>query len=322
MGLILDGNFRPCPFLRGAHLQTIWAAKCRKKPILKDVEWEQLELPDGDFLELVWNRNPDRPTVAILSGLEGSFQKSTYLQCLMETLRFNNMQGVLIHFRGCGREINRLPKSYHAGDTSDVDFALQHITEKSSSFPTAIIGYSLGGNVLLRWLALTQPTLLKTAIAISVPFDLAASSHHLSQGFSRHYQRYLLKSMQLKFLKKTKLLGSFLPIKDINALNSFRLFDDAVTAPLHGFSGVDDYYKKASCLNILPEVRTKTLIIHALDDPFLPSEALPSRKKISKSTTIELSTHGGHVGFIGATKFGRLDYWLEDRIVSHIESVL
>ena len=110
--------------------------------------------------------------------------------------------------------------------------------------------------------------------------------------------------------------------KDINSLKSFRLFDDAITAPLHGFSGVEDYYRKTSCIDILPEIDTNTLIIHALDDPFLPPEAVPSIDRLSDSTTLELSNHGGHVGFVGALKNGNLHYWLEDRITSHIHSIL
>ena len=322
MGLISRSDFTPFFLLRGPHLQTIWAAKLRRKPVLNGIEWEQVELDDGDFLELVWMKNPNRPTVVILPGLEGNFDTSTYIECLMAALHRQNLQGVLVHSRGCGREINRLPRSYHAGDIDDLDFAIQFIGKKISSFPIAIVGYSLGGNILLRWLGLKEPKSLKTAVAISVPFDLAASSDHLSQGFSKHYQSYLLKSMQLKFLKKTSRLGSFLPIKNVNALKSFRLFDDAITAPLHGFSGVEEYYKKTSCLDILPEINTNTLIIHALDDPFLPSEAVPSKDKLSDSTTLEISDHGGHVGFVGTSKSGCLHYWLEDRITRHIQSVL
>ncbi len=322
MGRILRSDFTPFFLLRGPHLQTIWAAKFRRKPVLKSIEWEQLELDDGDFLELVWMKNPNRPTVVVLPGLEGNFHRSTYIACIMATLQRQNLQGVLVHSRGCGRKINRLPRSYHAGDIDDLEFAIQFISKKITSFPIAVVGYSLGGNILLRWLALKKPNLLKTAIAVSVPFDLAASSNHLSRGFSRHYQSYLLRSMQLKFLKKTRLLGHFLPIKNVNSLKSFRLFDDAITAPLHGFSGVDDYYKKTSCLNILPEINTNTLIIHALDDPFLPPEAVPSEEKLSEPTTLELSDHGGHVGFVGTLKNGNLHYWLEDRITSHIHSFL
>ena len=322
MGLISKSDFAPFFLLRGAHLQTIWAAKFRRKPVTKDIEWEQLELDDGDFLELVWMKNPNRPTVVILPGLEGNFYTSTYVACLMRTLYHQNLQGVLVHSRGCGRKVNRLPRSYHAGDIDDLESAIQFISKKISEFPVAIVGYSLGGNVLLRWLGLTQPNLLQTAVAVSVPFDLSASSDYLSRGFSRCYQKYLLRSMRLKFLEKTKVLGSFLPIKDINSLKSFRHYDDAITAPLHGFSGVEDYYRKTSCIDILPEIDTNTLIIHALDDPFLPPEAVPSIDRLSDSTTLELSNHGGHVGFVGALKNGNLHYWLEDRITSHIHSIL
>ena len=322
MGLISRSDFTPFFLLRGPHLQTIWAAKFRRKPVSEDIQWEQLELDDGDFLELVWMKNPNRPTVVVLPGLEGNFYTSTYIECLMRTLHHHNLQGVLVHSRGCGRKINRLPRSYHAGDIEDLEAAVQFIGEKISAFPVAIVGYSLGGNVLLRWLGLKKPMSLKTAVAVSVPFDLAASSDYLSRGFSRHYQSYLLRSMRLKFLKKTKVLGPFLPIKNIDSLKSFRLFDDAITAPLHGFSGVEEYYRKTSCLDILQEIDTNTLIIHALDDPFLPPEAVPSKDKLSDSTTLEISDHGGHVGFVGALQNGNLHYWLEDRITSHIHSVL
>ncbi len=322
MGTIKNSNFNAFPLLKSPHAQTIWASKIRKATQIEGAAWERIELPDGDFLDTVWTKNACDPTVAILHGLEGNYNTSAYIKCLMAKLEASGMQAVLVHFRGCGRELNRLQRSYHAGDTNDIQFVMRYILSKKPLAPLAIVGYSLGGNVCLKWLAENNPTYIKTAVAISVPFDLSASASKLNHGISKYYQRYLLRSMQYKFNRKVKTFGSFLPIKNPYALNTFRQFDDLITAPLHGFSGVDEYYRESSCLSYLPDINIKTLIIHSLDDPFLPLEAIPNRTLLSESTTLEISKRGGHVGFIGTGKYNSIRYWLENRITSHLESFL
>ena len=290
MGIVKKSTFEPFPLLKNPHLQTLWASKIRKTTKIENEKWERIELPDGDFLDTVWTKNVAEPTVAILHGLEGNYNTSPYIKSLMAKLEARGIQAILIHFRGCGRELNRLQRSYHAGDTNDIQFAIQHIKNKKPSAPLAIIGYSLGGNVCLKWLGEKRPTSIKTAVAISVPFDLSACASKLNRGISKCYQRYLLKSMQTKFNQKVKKFGSFLPIKNSCVLNTFREFDDMITAPLHGFSGATEYYKESSCLSYLPSINTTTLIIHSLDDPFLPlGIAAVNTQKLELSTGIAIA---------------------------------
>ena len=312
-------DYAPASWLPGPHLPTLWAALCRALPALS-VEFERIELADGDFLDLAWTSDNGGPIVLILHGLEGS-HRSSYARAMLAALAGAGYRGVLMHFRGCSGSPNRLPRSYHSGDTADAATVVDLITRRSGRPPFAMIGYSLGGNVLLKWLGETGTTCpLTTAVAVSVPFDLAACADRLAQGASRLYQWYLVRSMQARFTAKFGAHGNPLGIADITALDSFWRFDDAVTAPLHGFRDVHDYYARASCRQFLHGVAIDTLILHAEDDPFVPASAIPRAEQLARSITLELAAHGGHVGFVTGRVPGFTNYWLEARIIAHLDS--
>jgi hypothetical protein len=241
---------------------------------------------------------------------------------MLAALHGAGYRGVLMHFRGCSGEPNRLPRSYHSGETGDAATVVAHITARSARAPFAAIGYSLGGNVLLKWLGETgSATPLTTAVAVSVPFDLAACADRLAQGASRLYQWHLVRSMQARFKAKFGERDYPLGIAKVEALNSFWRFDDAVTAPLHGFRDVHDYYARASCRQFLAGIAVPTLILHAEDDPFVPAHAIPNAAELSATVSLELAARGGHVGFITGAVPGRARYWLEPRIIAHLDAM-
>lgn len=311
-------GFKPARWLPGPHLPTLWAALCRpvQAPALCH---ERLELADGDFLDLASTPDNGGPLVLLLHGLEGS-HRSSYARAMLAALHAAGYRGVLMHFRGCSGEPNRLPRSYHSGDTGDAASVVAHLRARHGAPPFAAIGYSLGGNVLLKWLGeCGADAPFTTAVAVSVPFDLAACADRLAQGASRLYQWHLVRSMQARFTAKFGKGANPLDITDIRALDSFWRFDDAVTAPLHGFRDVHDYYARASCRPWLARIAIPTLIVHAEDDPFVPAHAIPRAAELAPEVSLELSASGGHVGFVAGAVPGFARYWLEERIVAHLD---
>lgn len=310
-------SFQPAVILKNPHLQTIWAAKVRR-PAQLNTYSEQIELPDGDFLDLEWSPKNRKGPILLLHGLEGGIG-SNYVQGIMKALDKEGYQSVLLQFRGCSGKPNRLARSYHAGETGDLSYIATLLRERFKKNLTAIVGFSLGANVMLKWLGESnRDHISNTAIAVSPPFDLSASADFLSTGFSQIYQHSLVAAMKKKY--RGKFLGqpSSLSDKCLSKLTSFRDFDNLITAPLHGFKGVEEYYTQSSCRQYLKDNLTSTLILHSKDDPFLPISAIPEAPELGPKTTMELSENGGHIGFISRGKNGNLAYWLESRILSHL----
>ena len=319
--MITTSTFRPAWWLPGPHLQTLYPTLFRSRTY-PALQRERLELADGDFIDLDWAGDDGRPVVLVLHGLEGSLQ-SHYAGGILRALTASGYRAVLMYFRGCSGEPNRLPRSYHSGETGDLATVVRHIRKRLPSTPLAAIGYSLGGNVLLKWLGETgSDNGLATAIAVSVPFDLDQAARKLERGLSRIYQRHLLQKLRRSVAAKTRRLATPRPAEPLADLKTFRQFDDAITAPLHGFRDVDDYYSRCSSHGFLRDVTTPTLILHSQDDPFLPSAAIPDAAMLSPATTLELTSAGGHVGFIAGNTPFRPRYWLETRICRHLREHL
>ena len=313
---IVDSPFRPAWWLRGHHAQTLWPALFRHRPRI-DIEWEGLELPDGDFLDLAWSGPRGGDIVLFMHGLQGSI-RSHYATGIMRALNRRGLRVCLMHFRGCGRETNRLPISYHSGKTDDPQAVIEHIQQRYGRAVFAAIGVSLGGNVLLKWLGEQgAASALTRAAAISVPFRLGDAAKRLEHGGSRLYQRHLVGSLQRAYRHKFARMPSPLSI-DVDELDTFRLFDDRVTAALHGFDGVDDYYTRCSSRQFVPAIRVPTLILHALDDPFMFPDSPPGADELPDCVMLELPTAGGHVGFIGGAWPGIATYYAERRIAAWI----
>jgi hypothetical protein len=313
--------FKPAWWLRNSHTQTLWPYLFQKK-FRFHLERERLELPDGDFIDLCWTDQRSDTIVMIIHGLEGSID-SHYSRRIIPALYKHGWQVVFMHFRGCSGEHNRLARSYHSGDTGDIEFLIDTLQRRFPGTNLFAVGYSLGGNALLKYLGEAPGRQqLKGAVAVSVPFDLAKGAMRLAIGFSRMYQRHLLQRLQGKIIDKFTGKQAPVPLGKISNLNTFMRFDDAVTAPLHGFKDVHDYYSRSSSRQFLKNISVPTLIIHAYDDPFLTPDAIPGADELSGQIRLELSKHGGHVGFVSGNIPFRPVYWLEQRIPEFIRELI
>ncbi len=223
-----------------------------------------------------------------------------------------------MHFRGCAKEQNLLARSYHSGETQDALEFLEHLHRTYPRAKLSAVGYSLGANMLLKLVGeMGKNSLLSKAVAVSAPMELEACASYINHGFSRFYQSLLVKelnkSLAMKYAKHPmqSLIG--LEKKEVYKLKSFWEFDAAYTAPIHGFTSAKDYYAKSSAKQFLQKISITTLIIHALDDPFMPASILPQQEEVPKNVSLEISENGGHVGFVGGSLF-KPEYWLEKRI--------
>lgn len=297
-------------WLPDGHTQTLWAALCRRVPPVV-ARRERIELPDGDFVDLAHLGADAAPAVLVLHGLEGDLQ-SPYARALMHAIAARGWHGVLLHFRGCSGEPNRLPRHYHSGDTGDLAHVLALLRRRAPAL--AVVGYSLGGNVLLKYLGERGADAdVAAACAVSVPFDLALAADTLNRGFARIYQRRLVTSLQAKARRKFARIAAPIELTELARWRDFRSFDERVTAPLHGFASADDYYARSSSRPFLRDIAVPTLIVHAEDDPFLDPRGIPSAPELGAPVMLELVERGGHVGFV-ATEDG----WLERRITDFV----
>lgn len=326
--MITTSHYRPAAKLGHHHLQTLLPTLLHAGSRFTG-RYQELALPDGDFVDLAWNRIPEsddnRPIVVIFHGLEGSAH-SPYAQDIMRSIHERGWHGVVMHFRGCSGRSNRLPRSYHSGETGDARYLLQWLRKHYPQAPLAAIGYSLGGNMLLKLQAeLGEDSPLSAAASVCAPLCLDQCADRIRQGFSRIYQHHLLKRMKRKLLNKYPLhdYEALIGLKknDVHKLNDFWTFDDAYTAPIHGFKNVHDYYARSSARQYLGLITKPALLIHALDDPFLTPGILPEQPELAPDTELELSRHGGHVGFISGTLF-RPEFWLAGRLRDYLADYL
>jgi predicted alpha/beta-fold hydrolase len=309
-------TYRAPAWLPGGHAQTIWPLLI--KGPLPPYRRQRWETPDGDFVDLDWvDGEPGAPCIALFHGLEGS-SRSHYARRLMRATSRRGWHGVVIHFRGCSGEANRLARAYHSGDSAEIDWILRRL--KAAGHPLLFAaGVSLGGNALLKWAAELgdKPDSPVHAIAaVSVPLDLAAANEALSTGFNLVYARHFLRTLIPAAQAKHQRFPGHFDLRRALASRTLRDFDDAVTAPLHGFAGADDYYARSSAGPLLGAIRLPTLLLHAINDPFLPPAALPRPEQLPAAVRLELLAQGGHVGFVHGTPPGQLD-WMPARVMAH-----
>lgn len=296
---------------------------------------EVLETPDGDELILDHAEGPPGgPRLLVLHGLEGS-SNSVYVQGLLEAAARRGFRGTALNFRSCARDPgdlsrmlpNRRPRLYHSGETGDLDFAVRTLSAREPGAPLVAVGVSLGGNVLLKWLG-EQPgqTLVAAAAALSTPYDLAACARHLDTPVGRLYVDHFLATLK----RKTQDVAARFPeaarridVPRALAARTFWQFDDAANAPLHGFAGADDYYRRASSLPLLPSVTTPTLCVSAEDDPFLAREVLPrARAAAAKVVDFRVTRRGGHIGWVAGPWPWRPAFWAEELAIDWLARAL
>jgi len=319
--MITSSQFKPACWLPGTHAQTLWPSLIRR-PVEIELTTERLTLPDDDFIDLAWTKGNSDKIVIVLHGLEGSID-SSYARGILAAINKKGWRGVFMHFRGCSGEHNLKDRSYHSGETGDLRFLVKTLRERHPEATLVAVGYSLGGNALLKYLGeYKDDSQLKAAAAVSVPYILSNSAKKLERGFSRIYQRHLLNRLVNKTLSKFEDRQAPVDIANINKLNTFKSFDHHITAPIHGFKSSDDYYEQSSSRQYLDKITTPTLLIHSRDDPFMSVNAIPRQDDLSESVTLELSNHGGHVGFVSGNTPWNAIYWLEERIPEFLSTYL
>ncbi|MBX3730989.1 MAG: alpha/beta fold hydrolase [Verrucomicrobiae bacterium] len=321
LGLAGVPPYRPPWWLRGGHAQTVWASAFRRVVAGAPVR-ERLELPDGDFLDLDWHRVGASRVVIIAHGLEGDSRRG-YVRGLARALNRRAWDVVAWNLRGCSGEPNRLPRSYHSGASEDLAAVVSGIAGRGHA-TVAVCGFSLGGNLTLKFLGEGRPegARVVAGVAVSVPCDLRASALRLDASVNRIYLRRFLDSLRHRMDAKRRQFGAIIPVVDRAAIRNFLDFDDRFTAPLHGFRDAADYWERCSALRFLSGIRVPTLVLNAADDPFLTPECHP-RQDAAKNPrlTVEITDHGGHVGFVGGGRHPG-EYWSELRIASFLEAAV
>ena len=316
-------KFTPAFGLGNRHLQTIYSSFFRKD-IKLAYEIEEFTLTDQDFIECYWlnKKRANANIFVIFHGLEGSF-KSPYIKGIMKALENKNQAVVLVHFRSCGTKDNNKARTYHSGDCNDAIEYLKHLHKKYSKANILTIGYSLGGNMLLKLLGKDfTDNFIQKSICISAPLDLSICAQVLNSGFAQFYQKHLLKLLKKSLIKKyekhdyQKLID--LDRKRVDKISSIKEFDELYTSKINNFGNAENYYKINSSKQFLKNIKTKTLVIHALDDPFMNSNILPSVNELSGNCSFEIYEKGGHLGFIGGSVF-HPEYLLEKRIIEYFD---
>jgi hypothetical protein len=314
----MSGAYLAPRWLAGAHAQTIYPALVR--PPAVSFRRERVDTPDGDFVDFDWQdvngATPATPTVVLFHGLEGN-SSSHYARSLMRRLEAIGWRGVVPHFRGCSGELNRLPRAYHSGDYAEIGWMLSIVRARLPEAPLYAVGVSLGGSALLNWLGRERGragATLVAAAAVSAPLDLAAAGTAIGQGLNRIYARHFLSTLVPKALAMAQRFPGILDAAAVRQATSMHAFDDVVTAPLHGFGGAHDYWRRASSKPWLDGVAVPTLVLNARNDPFIPASSLPGVESVSHAVRLEQPAHGGHAGFAMSPFPGSMD-WLPNRLL-------
>ncbi len=318
-------DYRPPWWYRGRHLQTLWGPLFRPlgRPALRR---ERLETPDGDFLDLDWLAGAPEggPLLLILHGLEGS-SRSHYVTGLLREARRLGWRAVALNFRSCSGEINRVPRLYHSGETRDLEWVVARLLDREPALRLGLVGVSLGGNVILKWLGQQgkdAPEPVMAAAAISTPFDLAACARTLDRGLRRSlYTASFLRTMKAKARRKAYLYDGRLDLAAVMRARTFAEYDRLFTAPLNGFADEHDYWARSSSGRYLAGIHRPTLLINAANDPFVPPESLPT-SAVATSRWLEAAfiSEGGHAGFLEGPL--GLSSWAERRTLAFLRGHL
>jgi predicted alpha/beta-fold hydrolase len=323
MPLLEKSSYRPPFGFYSGHLQTVYPTIFRKLSLCT-TERERIPTPDGDFIDLDWARaKPSRRLAILTHGLEGS-SRSKYVQGMARALVLAGWHVLAWNFRSCSGEPNLKLHSYHSGSINDLETVIHHADTPQKYESIALIGFSLGGNVTLKLVGdlghFINPR-IRAAVGISVPCDLASSAKRLEHYTNRIYMRRFLKTLSAKVREKIARFPDEIHDVGLDQMRTFREFDEAYTAPLHGFINAADYWRQCSCKNRLQNITTPTLLMNALDDPFLTPSCYPIEiAQQHPHFYLEMPKHGGHMGFIQFN--GDRGYWAETRTVEFLDNVI
>lgn len=327
----IPSSFTPAWWLKSAHLQTVWGRLGRSRRLVA-FRREWLDTPDGDVLAIdhLDAPEPAAPHLVMLHGLEGS-SYSVYIQGLARLASARGWHVSVMNFRFCAREPdalsvcipNRRPRLYHSGETSDFDHTIRALRARAPLRTFVAIGASLGGNVLLKWLGENRgQSLVHAAAALSVPFDLAAGARFLEVGIGRIYSARFIRTLKTKLryvLAHHEEARAKVDLDRALRSRTFYEYDDAATAPLHGFASAEDYWEKCSSISFIGSIDVPTLCVNAVDDPFVPPAVVPRAvAAASPSVAIQATPAGGHVGFVTGEHPFRCRYWAEEEAVAFL----
>jgi len=309
-------EYKPGIIFRNKHLNTIYPTFFRKINNLS-FQRERINTEDNDFIDIDWSKVSSKKIVVLLHGLEGN-SNGQYIKGMCRIFNKNNWDALAMNYRGCSGEMNKTLRMYHGGATDDVESLINYIEKDYEEI--AIVGFSLGGNILLKYLGDGKYKLnhkIKGAAAISVPCDLKSAMENLGSKKNLIYSKRFLKALKKKVMLKKMLLPNEISDEHLKHIKSLKDFDDKYTAPLHGFKGAYDYYEKCSCKKFLKDIKIPTLIINALDDPFLTKDCFPvDEAEINENLSLLMPKHGGHVGFSSLSEEA---YWNEKKVLDFIE---
>jgi predicted alpha/beta-fold hydrolase len=323
-------TYTPAWWVPGAHLRTLWGKFVRRTTL--ETRSERWPTPDGDEIELRRIDAPGAdaslaPRLLVLHGLEGTIRSHYLLGMLARAKRVGWSADALI-FRSCNGEVTRARRLYHSGETSDLTLVVQRLVRDHPGQPLVLAGFSLGGNVLLKWLGERGedlPSEIRGAVAVSVPFDLERGSRFIERGFGRVYTRHFLRTLKAKARAKLARDPGLFDAGRLERAGTLYEFDDVVTAPVHGFENAHDYYSRSSSLGFLAAIRRPTLLLSAYDDPFLPPDVLDQVQYLARSNSFlstEFHARGGHVGFVSGSSPLRPRYYAEERIFEYLRAQL
>ncbi len=319
MPIIEPSSYQAPRFFRGAHVQTIYPTLFRKVPGVS-YRRERIETPDEDFIDLDWSEVGSDRTAVILHGLEGDSGRK-YMKGMARALNRQGWDAAVFNFRGCGGEPNRLARLYHSGDTDDVETVVSHVRAAGGRSTIALVGFSIGGNMILKYLGergADARNVISRAVTFSVPCDLTVGAPWLERPANRIYLKRFLRMLCAKIEAKAALMPGAIDATPCRRIRTFREFDGRYTAPLHGFAGAEDYWRKASSKPYLSKIRVPALLASALDDPFLPRECYPFEEaRDSAHLYLETPDHGGHCGFIAFNE--KNEYWSETRAAEFLD---
>lgn len=319
---IINSSYSPSIIFKNAHINTIYKTLFYHK--VSKYKRTRIITPDTDFLDLDYSGNGSETLVIAMHGLEGS-SNSKYIISLVNFLNSQQIDCIAVNFRGCSGIENNHIYSYNSGKTDDVETIINYILNNYNYKNIILVGYSMGGNITLKYLGENrqlQPT-IKGAIAISVPTDLEGSSNKLSNWNNTIYLNKFLKTLIKKGIDKhEKFPNSTLDVNKIKNSKTFADFDDAFTAPLFGYKNAHDYWTQCSSKQFLPTIKIPTLILNALDDTFLSESCHPFKEaSLNKNLFFEAPKYGGHVGF--NSNFMKNDtLWSEHRVLEFIKHLI
>ena len=307
--------YRAPSWLPGGHAQTIWPLLIKPRPL--PLRRERWTTPDGDFIDVDHlDGPPEAPLLVLFHGLEGS-ARSHYAISTARACKKIGWRFVLPHFRGCSGELNHQPRAYHSGDSAEIDWILRRLQAANHGQKLHAAGVSLGGNALLKWAGeqgQAAAEVVTGVAALCAPLDLAACGHHLATGFNRLYTQHFLKTLKAVSAARLRQFPGLFDENRMRQAINLHQFDDAVTAPVHGFAGADDYWRRASAKPWLQSIAVPSLAVNPKNDPFFPAQHLPSAAEVSPFVRLEQPAGGGHVGFVSGAFPGNLD-WLPQRLL-------